>query len=107
MLIPHRYCFIPANIFIFSSFKDSRVNNLKESHAYSALLLCVLEQRRFQFNIRWVLKENKGLKKRDTPVDRQAEPQLNVASRPNGGGSGGAPWLEEMKSTPVVPLLKH
>lgn len=107
MLIPHRYCFIPANIFIFSSFKDSRVNNLEESHAYHALLLCVLEQRMFKFDTRWVLKENKGLKKRDTRVDRQAELQLNGASWANGGGSGGALWLEEVKSTPVVRLLKH
>lgn len=66
MLIPHLYCFIPANIFIFSSFKDSRANNLKESHAYQALLLCVLEQRTYKFDTRWVFKENKGLKKRDT-----------------------------------------
>lgn len=107
MLIPNRYCFIPTNIFIFSSFKDSRANNLKESRVYHALLPCVLEQRMFKFDTRWVLKENKGQKKRAIRVDRQAEPQLNVASRPNGGGSGGALWLEEVKSTPVVPLLKH
>lgn len=30
-----------------------------------------------------------------------------MALRRNGGGSGGALWLEEVKSTPVVPLLKH
>lgn len=70
-------------------------------------MLCMLEQRMLKFDTRWVLKEIKGLKKRDTRVRRQAEPQLNVASRPNGGGSGGALWLEEVKSTPVVPLLKH
>lgn len=64
LLIPHRYCFIQANIFIFSSFKDSRANNLKESHAYHALLVCVLKLRMFQLDTRWVLKENKGLKKR-------------------------------------------
>lgn len=27
--------------------------------------------------------------------------------RPNGGGTGGALWLDEVKSTPVASLLKH
>lgn len=63
LLIPDRHCFIPTNIFIFSSFKDSQANNLKESHAYHALLLCALERRiwMLKFDMR-LLKENRGAK---------------------------------------------